>query len=395
MQRKNSLNMLYGAVQGLYWMGICVCINFAALFLQSGGYSNSELGIIMAFGNVAGFVISPLLASVVDSSKRITLYHCLWVLLAVQALCLAFFAFFPSRSLPLSLLYCLYMGCVIAVNPLNTQMCTELEQLCGGINYGAARGVGSVSFSAMALVMGLLTKKYGASVLPLSGLVSVFAQGGVLYVITRRTGMRPTAAQPQRSGDQAASLAGFIRGNGRFCVLMLGIAMLFFSCNLSNNFLINIARNVGGDEASLGGINAFMALTEVPVMFLYDRMARKIGCPATIRIAAAAFVAKALGIALAGSVPALYAAHALQALSFAVITPAMVRYVNLYISSKDSAKGQSISYNMTTLGSIFASCLGGVMFDSMSVRAALLTGTAVAAVGAAVCLAFARPADRS
>ena len=214
MQRKNSLNMLYGAVQGLYWMGICVCINFAALFLQSGGYSNSELGIIMAFGNVAGFVISPLLASVVDSSKRITLYHCLWVLLAVQALCLAFFAFFPSRSLPLSLLYCLYMGCVIAVNPLNTQMCTELEQICGGINYGAARGVGSVSFSAMALVMGLLTKKYGASVLPLSGLVSVFAQGGVLYVITRWTGMRRTAAQPQRSGEQAASLAGFIRGTG-------------------------------------------------------------------------------------------------------------------------------------------------------------------------------------
>lgn len=92
---------------------------------------------------------------------------------------------------------------------------------------------------------------------------------------------------------------------------------------------------------------------------------------------------------------ALYAAHLLQAFSFAVITPACVRYVNLYIDSRDSAKGQSISYGMTTLGSIFASSLGGLMFDKLSVGATLLVGAAVSALGAAVCLSFSKSQKRS
>ena len=63
-------NIAYYIIQGFYWMSICVSNNYAAFYLQSRGYSNSQLGVILALGNIAGFILSPILASVVDRSKR-------------------------------------------------------------------------------------------------------------------------------------------------------------------------------------------------------------------------------------------------------------------------------------------------------------------------------------
>lgn len=393
---RTSINVIYAAVQGCFWMGLGICINFAAVFLQYCGFSNSELGLIMALGNIAGIVISALTASIVDSSSRSALARCIWVLYALEALCLGICALAPGRTLLIAAVYCVYMGCCVSVNPLNTEICTRLSLSCGSINYGAARGIGSVAFAAMAAVMGVLINSLGAECLPVAGLIFTLAQGTLLAVVSPWLKALPLNGRPAaESMEKASSFLEFIRGNKRFCILMLGVAALFFSNNTSNNFLINVVRNVGGDETALGGITAFMALTEVPVMFLYDRITRRVNCPATIRIAAAFFVVKGLAIALSGSVGALYAAHSFQALSFAVIIPAMVRYVNLYIAPKDSAKGQSLSFAMTSLGSIFASSFGGVLYDDFGVNAALLVAVAGAALGAVVCFAFSKPAKRA
>lgn len=407
MNRK-SINLIYCAVQGFFWMGLGICINFAAVFLQYCGFSNSELGLIMALGNVASILISALTATIVDSFSRRALARCIWVLYALQALCLGVCALFPGRTLLIAAVYCIYMGCVLSINPLNTEICARLSVVFGDINYGVARGMGSVAFALMAAVMGVLMNSIGASTLPIAGLVFALAQAVLLAVVSpwlskaalpgraAETGALADAgagvgSETESGGEQASGFLAFMRENKRFCVLMLGVSALFLSNNLSNNFLINVVRNVGGDEAALGGITAFMAITEVPVMFLYDRITRRVSCPATMRIAAAFFVMKGVAILCSGSVGALYAAHSFQALSFAMVIPAMVRYVNLYIAPKDSAKGQSLSFATTSLGSIFASSLGGPLYDGFGVSAALTAAVFAAALGAVVCFVFARP----
>ena len=66
--KQRAANIEYALVQGFYWMGFCVSVSFAAVFLQNKGYSNSQLGLVMAAGNVFGFLLSPFLASVVDTA---------------------------------------------------------------------------------------------------------------------------------------------------------------------------------------------------------------------------------------------------------------------------------------------------------------------------------------
>lgn len=384
-QRYTSI--AYFALQGGYWMSVCIANSYAAVFLQHRGYSNSALGLVLAIGNIAGFLLAPNLAALVDRSRRVTVYHCIWALLAAQALILVGFALIPGKSLMLSLLYCLYMATVVAVNPLNTELCFELAQWSRPVSYSPARGIGSLCYALMSFAMGQLSLRLGADVHPYAGLFCLLCQVVSTGVITwARSRVRPeNAVRGGGQQEQGLGLMAFIRANARFCVMMFSLALLFFSYNVSDFFLINILRSVEGDAGDLGNISAFKAMLEIPVMLFYTRLTERFRCSAVLRFAALAFVAKALAITMAGSVAMLYAANLLQALSFALVIPAMVQYVSLVITPKDSAKGQAIANGMITLGAIFASLIGGWLYDALSVHATLLIGVAVAVCGMLLC----------
>lgn len=383
-------NIAYYIIQGFYWMSICVSNNYAAFYLQSRGYSNSQLGVILALGNIAGFILSPILASVVDRSKRISIYHCLCALLAVQGLLLVLFTLLPGKSLLVALFYCVYISVVVAVNPLNTELCFELSLWSRPVSYSPARGIGSMCYALMALILGQLTLRLGAGMLPFAGLFCLLGQSLPLAYICR-TRRRAAALLPDGKSAKAGQAQGlglldFIRSNRRFCLLMLGIALIFFSYNIPDYFMINIARSVGGDEGDLGGISAFKAMMEIPVMLLYTKLTSRFRCSSVMRFAAFAFTAKAVALAAAGSIYGLYAANLFQALSFALMIPSMVQYVNLVVDHKDSAKGQALANGMMTLGAVFANFIGGSLLDILSVKSTLLIAAAVAFLGALACM---------
>ena len=380
-------SVAYFALQGGYWMSVCIANSYAAVFLQHRGYSNSALGMVLAIGNIAGFLLAPNLAALVDRSRRVTVYHCIWALLAAQALILAGFTLIPGKSLMLSLLYCLYMATVVAVNPLNTELCFELAGWSRPVSYSPARGIGSLCYALMSFAMGRLTLRLGADVHPYAGLFCLLCQVVSAGIITwARSRVRPeNTMHGGGKKEQGLGLLAFIRANARFCVLMFSLSLLFFSYNVADFFMINILRSVGGDTGDLGNISAFKAMLEIPMMLFYTQLTSRFRCSTVLRFAALAFVGKALAMTLAGSVAMLYVANLLQALSFALMIPAMVQYVNLVIDPKDSAKGQAIANGMITLGAIFSSSIGGRLYDTLSVHATLLIGVAIAVCGMLLC----------
>ena len=380
-------SIAYFAVQGGYWMSVCIANSYAAVFLQHRGYSNAALGLVLAACNIAGFLLAPNLASLVDRSRRVTVYHCIWTLLAAQALILIGFTLIPGKSLMLSLLYCLYMATVVAVNPLNTELCFELARWSRPVSYSPARGIGSLCYALMSFAMGQLTLRLGADVHPYAGLFCLLCQVVSAGIITwARSRVRPeNTMHGGGKKEQGLGLLAFIRANARFCVLMFSLSLLFFSYNVADFFMINILRSVGGDTGDLGNISAFKAMLEIPMMLFYTQLTSRFRCSTVLRFAALAFVGKALAMTLAGSVAMLYVANLLQALSFALMIPAMVQYVNLVIDPKDSAKGQAIANGMITLGAIFSSSIGGRLYDTLSVHATLLIGVAIAVCGMLLC----------
>ena len=395
MRDKHSLlrivNYEYALIQGLYWIGFCGIVSYAAVYLQARGYSNTQLGRILAVGYILGFLFPQMLANLIDRYEKITVYRCQWLLLTLQVALVLLLWVLPGKSAAVAILNTLLIGIEITLNPMNTEISVDLSGRIGHINYGAARGTGSIAFAPISILLGKLLEEIGTQILPIVFLVCIAFQAAALLLLC--FSVRRADADSYDSHKQVAAASDFsqfFQENRRFFGLLAGIACLFISHNLVNNYLINVVRNVGGDTSDMGLLSGFTAFMEIPMMFLYDRLLRRVSCASTVRFASSMFVVKSLAIALAPNMGALYAAEALQMVSFAMITPAMVQYVILNIDRKDSTKGQALAFGMVTVGNVLSSVIGGHLFDALPVCSVLLLGTVTAVLGAVLCHVFSR-----
>lgn len=188
----------------------------------------------------------------------------------------------------------------------------------------------------------------------------------------------------------------FLRENPRFCLLLAGMALLFFSHNTTSTFLINFVEHAGGGTETLGYLTAFLTALEVPTMLFFSRIFRRRSCAAVLRFSFIFFALKTAAIAAAPNIPLLFAAEALQALSYALYAPAIVAYVTLIVPYDDAAKGQSLAFSMTTMGGVLASLISGRLLDVLSAPATTWIAAAVCAVGAGLaCRGLEKPKNIS
>ncbi|MBO6013916.1 MAG: MFS transporter [Oscillospiraceae bacterium] len=386
MKDKSSLRptLAYSAVQASYWMTICAAIAFAVVHLQDLGYSNTELGLILAGGNLSGAVLGPTVSARIDRNPAAKPSVLAPVFLSAQALTLLAQLLFPVRGPVMTLAVLLQIGFSLTVNSINLKLYVDCLSQGHSIDFGIARGIGSLAFVFSSIILGKLVTRFSVNILPAAGLLLCLLQLLSHMAMCRFVSYRD-GREEQR--EKASDLLGFFARNRRFCVLLIGTVFLFFAHNSIFNFLINVTKNVGGDTETMGWLNGYIAAVEIPVMLLFSRLRKLADCKVLLRISFLCFILKGTAIALVGSVPALAAAFLLQAPSFALYTAAIVPFVNEEIPFEDSAKAQSLMYTMTTVGTVLSSVISGRLFDIIPVRSVIWISVAAAFIGAVIAAA--------
>lgn len=379
----------YMIITGGFWMAFCVVTAYAAVYLKGVGCTNTELGLILALGNVGGALLSPVLGAMIDRNRNLRHATVIYVLLSVQVVLLALLRLHPAHDLMTAACYVLYMTAMMPVNAVNLDLCVRLERAKAPLNFGLARSMGSFSFVILSTLLGIVTARWGHLSLPFAGLAVVLLQFFGNRLIDRDLRNAEAAMPPSEIAvtEKSSSLLVFIRENRMFCLMLFGTIIIFIAHNMDGNFLINEVEALGGNTAIMGYVAAFTAITEVPVMMFSSKLPKKWATVQYIRLAFVFFIFKALAYALAPSIPLFFAARVLQAPSYALYTVLIVGYADRIVARKDSAKAQSLAFSMTTIGSVLASLIGGPMFDSVGVRGTMLTAVAIAAAGAAIALA--------
>ena len=387
-QKLSPVTLHYTLITGGFWMAFCVVTAYAAVYLQGVGYSNGELGIILALGNVGGALLSPVLGARIDRNRSLRHASVVTVLLAVQVALLVLLRVHLVPDLLTAACYVLYMTAMMPVNAMNLDLCVRLERAKAPLNFGFARSMGSFSFVILSTLLGVLTAAWGWQMLPFAGMAVVLFQFFGNRLIDRDLREAEASAPPEAVAvqEKSSSLAAFVRENRMFCLMLFGTIIVFTAHSMDGNFLINEIRALGGDTAIMGYVAAFTAITEVPVMMFSAKLSKRWETVQYIRLALVFFVFKALAYALAPSIPLFFAARVLQAPSYALYTVLIVRYADSCVARKDSAKAQSLAFSMTTVGSVLASLIGGRMFDAAGVRTTMLTGAAIALAGTVVAL---------
>ena len=385
----SSVTFHYTLITGGFWMAFCVVTAYAAVYLHGVGCSNAELGVILALGNVGGALLSPVLGARIDRNRELRHASVINVLLAVQVALLAVLRLHPCRDLLTSACYVLYITAMMPVNALNLDLCVRLERAKAPLNFGFARSMGSFSFVILSTLLGIVTARWGYLTLPLAGLAVILLQFIGNRLVDRDLRNAEALVPPVEADvrERSSSLAEFVRENRMFCLMLFGTIILFTAHNMDGNFLINEITALGGDTAVMGYVAAFTAITEVPVMMFFTKLPKRWSTVQYIRLAFVFFVIKILAYALAPSIPLFFASRILQAPSYALYTVLIVGYADRQVARKDSAKDQSLSFSMTTIGSVLASLIGGQMFDTVGVKGTMLTAAAIAAAGAVIALA--------
>ncbi len=387
----------YGALNGAYWMLYCVAVSYAGVYLLDKGYSSSQIGTIIAVAYVLGLVLQSAAAPLADREGRAPVVVMTVLVTCLAAMIITLF-FSPARGFFLTAIFTLMIALVVSLQPLVNAFNFYLERFGTELPFGLCRSVGSASYATLSAILGVLTVRLGIGVIPVAGLVvaEIFL---FLMILFFRAGDPPAPPHKPRwdedAADEKRGLAAYARRYRSFLFLLGGMVLVFFGHSFFLNFTIQIVNGVGGDSSDMGMLNAYIALLELPGMWLFDRLHRRFTCTGMLKFGAIFFALKYSLIFAAGSMLGLYGASFLQALCYPIFIPASVRYVGENMDMKDMNKAQSLLTAMITVGSICVSAVGGFIIDGLGLKTALATAAVCTILGAGIiCLGMKKEAPR-
>ncbi len=174
----------YAVINAAYFMGFCGVHTYASIFMLDRGFTNSQIGMLLAFANVFSVVIQPVLAGLIDKPGKLTNRRAASMctaLIIVLSLVLAF----TRREKPvIFIVFMLIYMIQMAYQPIIIAMNFEYAEKGCPINFGLARGIGSAGFAAYSPVLGNMLEQRDVSVIHIGNVVVLAV--GLLFLLTFR-----------------------------------------------------------------------------------------------------------------------------------------------------------------------------------------------------------------
>lgn len=399
MERK--LNFHYASVHGAYWMYYGVLGGFSSVFLLAKGYSNSEIGVILAAGNILAVLIQTVLAGFADKGRKGTIFLISGGITLLNLALSTMMIFQSGRSLVLTVLFTSCFGLIMANQPFINAINRRLEECGVSIAFGTCRSIGSLAYAVICFFLGTLVEAKGPEILPLVGngvllliILTVYLTYRAYKIgmarnredlnqVQTNPGEGLVAKDPEKPKEEI-TLQDFIQKNKMFFVMSLGVLGLYFANTIPNAYMAQIVDNIGGTSEDVGRIFAYLAITEIPTLVLFDRLYQRFSCQSMLKFASVGYVIWIGACGLARNVGMLSLAQLLHFFSFPLFLPAMVRYIDDNMREGEAVRGQTLFMVMTTLGNMLASLVGGVLLDMWGANLLMTAGVVAAVIGAVI-----------
>lgn len=382
MKNSHIWTIKYTLLNAAYFVAFCTIHAYAAVYLLANGFSNTEVGILLAVANIISAVLQPVIAGIIDkpgflTNKRFILISVMIIFAGSVILML-----FPEHKLIIFAVYALIYMIQFAYQPVMTALCFEYQKAGYNIFYGLARGLGSASFAITSFFIGRIVERSGVSVLLWVNLASMIISALIVLSFNRNN---PDASDDNNTDRSAGvahnSLSSFVKTYPAFSLFLIGTVCFFFAHNMINDFMIQIIRQLGGAESELGFANFLQAILELPVMALIGIVLKKISAEKLLVFSGGAFFVKILILVGASTMAHMYISQSFQLFAYAVFIPAGAYYVSNTMEELDQVKGQAFITSAITIGGVFSNLISGVILDNLGIKTMLITGSAVCFIG--------------
>lgn len=344
---------VFFGVVGMYFAYVNV------VFLQR-GLSGVEIGLINAVSAAMILISSPLLTALADRTG----WHRQILAIAHLFFGAAIFALHFTTSFPLILaITAVGSFCSAPVSPLSDMLVVRMATR-HDLDFGHMRLWGSVGFTAVCLLSGIIWNRIGFGYL--------FMAGGVLFALRSLSVLllQPIGKAVPHAGDEPpVKFMVLLRRDHTFLIFLLATA-LWSSC--WNGFFIYSSiymDQLGGSSFLLGLMMALTALGEVPSVFFADRMVRRLGSLKTTIIGIVFFLIILAMIPFITNTSLLAAVNGLRGLGFGLWIVAGVRFVDRIAPDNYHGTYQGLFSLMNfNLPVLIALPLLGYLFDNVSIQ---------------------------
>jgi len=394
-----QLTIHYSFVQAIYWCSHVSIMNFMTLFLQSRGCTNAEIGIIITIASLLSIPIQSWIGNLSDRNTKITPHKLVLALAAAAMTVVAFIWLAPVDRLVICICYVLLLCIIYTIQPFITAMGFTYINHGLDVNFGLARGLGSITCAGMSAMLGTVIAMTQPEIT-----FPVFLTGFILLCIltitfvpkvrhhgsgTRMTLIAPHAAEKQqekrkqaKQAQSSKSVLAFFRQYKTFCFFLIGVAILKANHQTLHTYMINIVERVGGNSAHLGRAVALAAAVELPTMALSGLLLKKFSSTFLLKASAFFFIIKTTLTYFATTIGMVYFAQSFQMLSFALFIPVATQYCNQVMADDDKVMGQAmLNVAMISIANIIGNLFGGTIIDYFGLNTALIFDIGCTVVG--------------
>lgn len=384
---KGFWTLRYTLINALYFAAFCTIHALAAVYLLANGFSNTEVGILLAVANITSAICQPIVAGIIDKPGWLTNRRFILISVIVIMLGSLILAMVHSNKAVIFIVYALIYMIQFAYQPVMTALYFEYEKAGCNIYYGLARGLGSASFAVTSAFIGGFVEKKGVGILLIVNVITMVLSAIVVFTFIKPESKATEDDKTAKPEEEAHNnFLDFARTYPAFVIFLIGTICFYFAHNMINDFMIQIIRNLGGGEKELGYSNFLQAILELPVMAVMPFVLKKISSKTLLIVSGVAFFIKILILIFATNMAMMYLSQSFQLFAYAVYIPAVAYYVNETMSANDQVKGQAFVTSAITIGGVFSNLISGVILDHLGIKVMLITGTVVCALGVVIAI---------
>ena len=377
----------FSAIEALFWGSYSAIFAYSSVYLLDKGFSNSVIGYIIAIGSILSAVLQPSVGAYADRSRKNVLHTLLTVFSLIMVLCCGGLLCAGRVFWVTALLYGLLIAFLQVITPLINSLGMLFISRGVNINFGIARGLGSLAYAGISALLGVLTERFDVSTV----IWTVMALYVLMIIAVVTFHFKDINEDPASTDVVEApakqNIFEFFASHRRFTVLLFGNVLIFISYNMVCDYLYQIIASIGCTSSDLGNVLFVGAALELPSLFLLTRINKRVSSGHLFKLTAVFMTLKNIILLFAGSLAAVYCAMLTQPLGFGLFAGISIYYVSHTIEPENDVRGQSLMTDTITVGAVLGSLLGGIIIDAASVKAMLVFAVIVSAVGMViVCL---------
>ena len=353
-----------------FWFSFCFC-SYLTIFLQSIGWDSARVGIINSLNSAVGVFSTPFWGTISDKLRSIK--KILIILIIASAVTYFLIPFMDISVLGISLLFIMIPFSNFFRVPLSSLIDNWTVRACNkhGMNFGAIRSTGSISFGVIGITLGFVITKINHVTNSNLGTRLTFPMFAVTIFILLAVVM---TIQDDLNGSSAKRLKfrdmhfSELFKNYYYMTYLVYAMVIQVPLACVYAFLPYLLSEVNVDSATIGYITGFKAFIEVPMLLLMDRVRNKVPLYYLLFASGALYMGEALGYSMCTGFWGVLAVSTLQGLAGGLHIAAGSNYVATLAPQNLKATAQTLNGSMVSLAGIIGNLAGGFIIRAMGIR---------------------------